>query len=65
MVGPVRVDGRCRPRLLARGGGGGGGEVEGGVVELHRDHLLLGPPLVVVEQTLNSEYCVIVTSIID
>ena len=58
MVGPVRVDGRGRPRLLARGGGGGG-EVEGGVVELHRDHLLLGPPLVVVEQTLNSEsfYC--------
>ena len=65
MVGPVRVDGRGRPRLLARGGGGGGGEVEGGVVELHRDHLLLGPPLVVVEQTLNSEYWVIVTSIID
>ena len=58
MVGPVRVDGRCRPRLLARGGGGG--EVEGGVVKLHRDHLLLGPPLVVVEQTLN-----IVTSLID
>ena len=27
--------------------------MEGGVVELHRDHLLLGPPLVVVEQTLN------------